>query len=279
MSAPFKLACVQTTSGREIGANIAAASDLARRARDAGADLIGFPETVNMMETKSALARDKAAETADDAALAAFRALAGELRASLLVGSLVVWSDAPADADGRRKLANRSFLIDADGAVVAHYDKIHMFDVDLGGGEVYRESASYAPGGKVVIAETPWGHLGMTICYDMRFPHLYRRLAQDGAEFISAPSAFTRPSGRAHWHVLLRARAIETGCYVFAPAQCGDHEGGRKTYGHSLIIDPWGDVLADAGEAPGFVIADIDPAKVTEARERMPSLRHDRDFV
>ncbi len=279
MSAPFKLACVQTTSGREIGPNIAAASDLARRARDAGADLIGFPETVNMMETKAALARDKAAEPADDAALAAFRELAVELRVSLLVGSLVVWSDAPVDAEGRRKLANRSFLIDADGAIAATYDKIHMFDVDLGGGEVYRESASYAPGSKVVMADTPWGKLGMTICYDMRFPHLYRRLAQDGADFISVPSAFTRPTGRAHWHVLLRSRAIETGCYVFAPAQFGDHENGRKTYGHSVIIDPWGEVLGDAGEETGFVIADIDPAKVSEAREKMPSLSHDRPFT
>jgi predicted amidohydrolase len=225
------------------------------------------------------LAREKAAEPADDTALVAFQALAVELRALLLVGSLVVWSDAPADADGRRKLANRSFLIDADGAIVADYDKIHLFDVDLGGGEVYRESSSYAPGNKVVMADTPWGKLGMTICYDMRFPHLYHRLAQDGADFISVPSAFTRPTGRAHWHVLLRSRAIETGCYVFAPAQCGDHAGGRKTYGHSMIIDPWGEVLADGGEEPGFVVADIEPAKVAEAREKMPSLHHDRAFV
>jgi len=279
MSMAFKLACVQTTSGHEIGQNIAAASDLARRARDAGAELIGFPETVNMMGIKAALAREKAAEPADDTALVAFQALAVELRALLLVGSLVVWSDAPADADGRRKLANRSFLIDADGAIVADYDKIHLFDVDLGGGEVYRESSSYAPGNKVVMADTPWGKLGMTICYDMRFPHLYHRLAQDGADFISVPSAFTRPTGRAHWHVLLRSRAIETGCYVFAPAQCGDHAGGRKTYGHSMIIDPWGEVLADGGEEPGFVVADIEPAKVAEAREKMPSLHHDRAFV
>jgi predicted amidohydrolase len=175
-------------------------------------------------------------------------------------------------------LANRSFLIDPKGAVRARYDKIHMFDVDLGKGEVYRESKSYAAGTKAVTARLPWGRLGMTVCYDLRFPQLYRALAQEGADFLSVPSAFTRPSGSAHWHVLLRARAIETGCFVFAPAQCGVHEGGRKTYGHSLIVDPWGEVLADGGNEPGFITARIEPERVIEARRRIPSLDHDRRF-
>ena len=153
-----------------------------------------------------------------------------------------------------------------------------MFDVDLGGGESYRESATFEPGATAVIAPLPWGRLGMTICYDLRFPHLYRDLAQDGAQFFAIPAAFTRPTGQAHWHVLMRARAIENGCFIFAPAQSGVHEGGRKTFGHSLIVDPWGEVLADGGEGVGFITAEIDAAKVADARAKIPSLAHDRDF-
>src|SRR5919107_1341719 len=184
----------------------------------------------------------------------------------------------PVRADDKR-IANRSFLFDPNGAVAARYDKIHMFDVDLPNGETYRESGAYRPGGDTVVAETPWGRLGMSICYDVRFPHLYRALARAGAEFLSVPSVFTVPTGRAHWHVLLRARAIENGCFVFAPAQWGEHAGGRRSYGHSLIVDPWGEVLADGGEGTGIVTARIDPARVAEARRSVPSLTHDRSFT
>ena len=268
---PFVAACVQTTSGRDIAANVARASALVRDAAKAGADFILLPETVNIMEPKKDLLRDKMAAS-KDGGLGAFRALAAETGAWLLAGSLVV------AGDGKGKLANRSFLIDPKGKVKARYDKIHMFDVDLGSGESYRESRTYAPGKKAVTARLPWGRLGMTVCYDMRFPHLYRALAHRGADFLSVPSAFTRPTGQAHWHVLLRARAVETGCFVLAPAQTGEHEGGRKTFGHSLIVDPWGEVLADAGEDEGFVAARIEPLRVIEARRQIPSLRHDRRF-
>ena len=268
---PFVAACVQTTSGRDIAANVARASALVRDAAKAGADFILLPETVNIMEPKKDLLRDKMAAS-KDGGLGAFRALAADVGRWLLAGSLVV------AGEGEGKLANRSFLIDPKGRVKARYDKIHMFDVDLGSGESYRESRTYAPGKKAVTARLPWGRLGMTVCYDMRFPHLYRALAHRGADFLSVPSAFTRPTGQAHWHVLLRARAIETGCFVLAPAQTGGHEGGRKTFGHSLIVDPWGEVLADAGEGEGFVAARIEPARVIEARRQIPSLRHDRRF-
>jgi predicted amidohydrolase len=268
---PFIAACVQVTSGREIAANVARAGRLVKQARAAGADFILLPEIVNIMEPKGSLLVEKLARS-KDGGLKAFRALAAETGAWLLAGSLVVAGAA------KGKLANRSFLIDPKGRIKARYDKIHMFDVELAGGESYRESKTYAPGKKAVTARLPWGRLGMTVCYDMRFPHLYRALAQAGADYISVPSAFTRPTGRAHWHVLLRARAIETGCFVFAPAQTGEHEGGRKTFGHSLIVDPWGEVLADGGEEEGFVAARIDPARVIEARKQIPSLRHDRRF-
>ena len=269
---PFTVACVQTTSGRDIAANAAMAGRLVRDAARAGADFILLPETVNIMEPKKSLLRQKLAASGDGG-LAAFRGLAAEVGKWLLAGSLVVEGE-----DKKVRLANRSFLIDPKGRVRARYDKVHMFDVDLGAGESYRESKTYAPGQASVIAKTPWGRLGMTVCYDLRFPLLYRALARAGAGFISVPSAFTRPTGQAHWHVLLRARAIENGCFVFAPAQCGEHEGGRKTYGHSLIVDPWGHVLADAGQDMGFVTALIDPARIDDARKQIPSLRHDRKF-
>ena len=194
-----------------------------------------------------------------------------ETGAWLLIGSLSI-------AVEGGKVANRSLLVDPTGNIVARYDKIHLFDVDLGETESYRESATIAPGDRAVLAETPWGPLGMTVCYDLRFPQLYRTLAQRGALFLSIPAAFTRTTGRAHWHILQRARAIENGAFVFAPAQCGTHAEGRETYGHSLIVDPWGAVLADGGEEPGIVFAEIDPAAVASARNRIPSLRHDRRF-
>jgi len=271
MTPPFRLACVQVNAGHHMAANIEAAAGLARAAHSDGADFIAFPECVAMMEMgrDAVLAQARPQET--HPALAAFCDLARDLKVWLLGGSLSVLL--PGD-----KVANRSFLIDDDGAIQASYDKIHMFDVDLDGGESYRESATYQPGAAAMLAETPWGRLGMTVCYDLRFPQLYRDLAHAGASMLSVPSAFTRPTGEAHWEVLLRARAIENAAYVFAPAQCGEHPHGRLTHGHSLIIDPWGTVLADGGDAPGYIIADIDPAKVDEVRRSLPSLTHDRTY-
>ncbi|MEE9195569.1 MAG: carbon-nitrogen hydrolase family protein [Alphaproteobacteria bacterium] len=273
----FTVACVQTNSGREIEPNIEAASELVRDARAQGADLITLPENVTMLEPKGHLLRQKASPVDADGnghpALDAFRELAAETGAWLVVGSLMVKLAGDADM-----VANRSYLLDGKGAINAWYDKIHMFDVDLGGGESYRESAVYEPGDRAVVAPTPWGNLGMTVCYDVRFAALYRALAQAGADFLTVPAAFTRTTGKAHWHVLLRARAIETGCFVFAPAQCGTHAEGRETFGHSLIIDPWGEVLEDGGEDVGITMAEIDPAKVADARRRVPSLDHGRDI-
>ena len=269
MTAPFLAACVQTNSGPEVGPNVEAAHALILAAREAGADLICLPEMVAMVEPNDRRRREKAASQANDPALEAFRDIAAETGAWLLIGSLVIET-----ADGG--LANRSFLIDGAGGTAAHYDKIHMFDADLGGGESYRESEQFQPGTRARLGETPWGGLGMTVCYDLRFPHLYRALASGGASFLAVPSAFTRTTGRDHWHVLLRARAIENGAFVLAPAQVGEHSGGRRTFGHSLIVDPWGEILADGGEEVGFVTALIDPAGSARARRRIPSLTHDR---
>jgi predicted amidohydrolase len=271
VSRRLKAACIQFTAGREIGPNIERLLPLMRRARAAGADLIALPENATMIEPIAAQSIAKALPEEAHPALPAFRALARETGAWLLAGSLTIRLDG-------NKVANRSLLLDGEGEVVGRYDKLHLFDVTLRNGEAYRESDTVRPGGRAVLAPTPWGLLGMTVCYDVRFPELYRRLAQAGAAFITVPSAFTRQTGGAHWHVLLRARAIETGCYVLAPAQCGVHAEGRKTYGHSLIVDPWGEVLADGGEDEGFVIAELDTAKVEEARRMIPSLQHDRAF-
>ena len=271
MGERFTVACVQTNSSREFEPNIVATSALVREARDAGADFVLLPENVGMLEPISRLLKEKAQPEETHPALAAFRDLARETGVWLLIGSLGI--KAP---DGR--VANRSLIVNPQGAVVARYDRIHMFDVDLGSGESYRKSATIAPGETAVLADTPWGPVGMSVCYDLRFPHLYRRLAQQGAAYLSIPAAFTRTTGRAHWHILQRARAIENGAFVFAPAQTGTHAEGRQTYGHSLIVDPWGTILADAGEEPGLILAEIDPDQVTEARSRVPSLSHDRPF-
>lgn len=271
MTAPFKAACVQTTSLPEIEPSIAEAVEGIRAARDHGANLIMLPESVNIMDLNKQNILEKVKVEEEASSLQTFRAMARETGAWILVGSLIIKLD-------ENRLANRSYLINSVGDIVASYDKIHMFDVDLEGGESYRESALYQPGNKAVLADTPWGGLGMTICYDLRFPHLFRKLAKAGASFITVPAAFTRPTGSAHWHSLLRARAIENGCYIFAPGQCGNHEGGRETYGHSLIVDPWGEILADGGEGKGIILADIDPARVAEVRTMIPSLTHDRSF-
>ncbi len=271
MGSPFNLALVQTNSGNQVAPNVTIVSEMIREARSGGADLVMLPETVSLMETRSKLVFEQVKPQDEDEALKDFRALADELGIWLHTGSLPIrLSDT--------KIANRSFLIDPSGAIKATYDKIHMFDVDLPGGESYRESKNYQPGERAVLADLPWGKLGLTICYDLRFPHLYRALAKAGADFICVPAAFTKVTGQAHWHVLLRARAIETGCFVFAAAQTGTHQNGRQTFGHSLIIDPWGEIIADGGEEVGLINARIDPAKVAEARGRVPSLEHDREF-
>ena len=279
MTTAFTAGCIQFTAGPDPEANLRQVGELIRRAREAGADFIMTPEASNLIESGKRR-RDKARREADDPFLAGMRDLARELGVWLLLGSLVIDpAGEPGAVEGEERLANRSFLLDSAGSVVARYDKIHMFDIDLPGGESYRESNAYRPGGQTVVAETPWGKLGMSVCYDLRFPRLYRALAQAGADFVAVPSVFTVPTGRAHWHVLLRARAIENGCFVFAPAQWGEHTAGRKSYGHSLIVDSWGEVLADGGEEVGIVTAHIDPARIAEARRMVPSLTHDRAFT
>ena len=267
----FKAACVQLNSGNDMAANIDAALRLSREAVAQGAQFVMTPEYTSLMDGSGRVMRDGACNEADHPALAAFCALAGESGVWFLVGSLTVRTE-------EERIANRSYLISGDGAVMATYDKIHMFDVTLPDGRAIKESSSYRPGDKAVLAQTPWGALGMTVCYDLRFPALYRALAQAGADFLAVPSSFTAQTGPAHWHALLRARAIENTCFVFAPAMCGTHPGNRATYGHSLIIDPWGRILAEAGDAPGIIVADIDGAALAKARGMIPSLAHDRTF-
>ena len=263
----LRLACIQMRSGVDVAANIEAASALIRIAADQGAQLIATPEMTSLVDIRPGLARPKIVDEATDPALAAFRALAGQLQVWLLIGSLAV------TLDKETRLANRSFLIAPNGDVHARYDKIHMFDVEVGDGQNYRESKSYAPGPAAVLAQTPLGHVGMTICYDIRFAALYRALALAGAQIISCPAAFTETTGKAHWHTLVRARAIETGSFLIAPAQTGQHEDGRRTYGHSLIVSPWGDILAEAAEdEPAVITAKIDLSDVDKARRRIPSL-------
>jgi predicted amidohydrolase len=270
----IRAACVQMRSGVEVGPNIAAASVLIREAAGQGAGFIATPEMTNLLDIRPGMARPKVRPESEDESLPAFRALAAELGVSLLIGSLAV------ALPDEERFANRSFLIGPDGGLIARYDKIHMFDVEVGDGQSYRESRAYRPGEAAVLAKAAFGALGMTICYDLRFPHLYRRLAQAGADILTIPAAFTRVTGEAHWHVLVRARAIETGCFVIAPAQGGRHEDGRETFGHSLIVSPWGEVLAEADHAePGIVVADIDLGEVAKARGRIPSLGNDRDVT
>ena len=271
MAGPFAVACIQTNSGNDPAANLSAALSLAREARAAGAELIALPEVVGLIEPDFGKLIAQARDEDGHEALAALSAFASSSGVWLLVGSLTV-------ALGGGRLANRSFLLDPAGRTVARYDKIHLFDVDLPDGKSSRESDRYEAGETAVLAQLPWGGLGMSVCYDLRFPVLYWKLAQAGADFLAVPSAFTRTTGRAHWHALLRARAIETGCYVIAPAQCGDHAGGRESYGHSLVVEPWGEIVADGGEEVGFVLAEIDPARVREARAAIPALRNARRY-
>ncbi|CAL8976930.1 carbon-nitrogen hydrolase family protein [Rhodoplanes serenus] len=267
----FRVALVQLQSGRRPSANIDAAIKLIGKAKERGAHYVQTPEMTNLMESDRARLLELVAPEESDPGLAALRDTARRHRLWLHIGSLAV-------KVGPDLAANRTFLIDPDGEVVATYDKIHMFDVDLPGGESYRESRMFQPGDRAVVADLPWGRLGLSICYDLRFPALYRALAEAGSSFLAIPAAFTRQTGEAHWHVLMRARAIENGCYIFAAAQGGLHESGRETFGRSLVVDPWGVVIAEHGTQPGFVMAEIDPAAVTAARSRIPSLQHGRRF-
>lgn len=271
MSETFTAACVQLRSSDDIAANVRDAIALIREAKVKGASFIATPENTGLMAPDGGAKIEKTYPEERDPALPQFRALAEELGIWLLIGSLAI-------RVAETKVANRSYLIDPKGRIAAQYDKIHLFDVDLPSGERYRESATVAPGAQLVAADMPWGRLGMTICYDLRFPHLYRAHAQAGATFLSVPAAFTRVTGEAHWHVLLRARAIENGAFVIAPAQGGRHANGRETFGHSLIIGPWGDILAEGGIEPGVFLAKIDPEEAARARARIPSLKHDRPY-
>jgi deaminated glutathione amidase len=268
----FRAGLVQMRSGRSIEANVRTASDFIRQAVAGGANYVLTPEVTTQMESDRAKQRAETQVEEENQALAQFRTLARELKVWLHIGSMAVKASS-------EQLANRAFLIAPAGTIAARYDKIHMFDVTLPNGESYRESKNFRPGSEAVLVDLPWGRLGMTICYDLRFPHLYRALAQGGADFLAIPSAFTKPTGKAHWHTLMRARAIENGCWVMAAAQAGLHEHGRETYGHSLVVAPWGEIVAEAaGVECGVIYADIDRAKVLEARSQVPSLDHDRPF-
>jgi predicted amidohydrolase len=275
MADKFKAGLIQTNVSNDMTENVAFVREQTRLARESGADFIMTPENTGLIGASRTETLEKAETEDTHAMLAACRAAASQAGAWFLLGSIHV------RVPGEEQIRNRSYLIDASGGIVASYDKIHMFDVQLAGGESYRESSTFRPGEKAVLAETPWGVLGMTICYDLRFPYLYRELAHAGATMLSIPSSFTVPTGQAHWHTLMRSRAIETGCFVFAPAQVGTHKGSnRKTYGHSIVVAPWGEVLADAGgEKAGFVVAEIDLAKTEEARKMVPSLQHDRKYA
>jgi predicted amidohydrolase len=272
MNQQFKIACIQSNAGPDILPNIQDVDRLIRSARAAGAEFVTTSENFTCIEFGPERSLAKAVAESEHPAIPHFTALAKELGCWILMGSLTI-KLSPS------KVNNRSYLVDPNGRIVARYNKLHLFDVQLKAGETYRESATVEPGDRAVLAALPWGPLGMTICYDLRFAYLYRALAQAGAKFLTIPAAFTKTTGKAHWHTLVRARAIETGCYVFAAAQCGQHAGGRKTYGHALIVDPWGEILADAGEAPGFIMAEVDAAKVEDARRMIPALEHDRPFT
>jgi len=267
----FRAALVQMCSGRDVERNLADATALIREAVAQGAQYVQTPEITTLMEMERGRLFAAVRPEEGNPAVARFAALAQELGIWLHVGSMAVLL-------GNGKIANRSLLFGPDGAIQARFDKLHMFDVELPGGESYHESRSYQAGSAGVLADLPWGSLGLTVCYDLRFPHLYRALAKAGADFLAIPSAFTRQTGEAHWHVLIRARAIENGCFVFAAAQAGRHESGRETYGHSLIVSPWGDVIAEADAQVGVIVAEIGSGEVEKARRRIPSLQHDRPF-
>jgi len=267
----FRVGLVQMCTGRSVEKNLREAGALVREAARQGAVYVQTPEITTLMEMDRERLFATIRPEAADPAVPHFAELARELGIWLHIGSMPILLAAG-------KVANRSLLFSPAGAIAARFDKIHMFDVELPGGETYRESRNYQPGNAGVLADLPWGTLGLTVCYDLRFPHLYRALAKAGADFLAIPSAFTRKTGEAHWHVLLRARAIENGSFVFAAAQAGRHESGRETYGHSLVVNPWGEIIAEAGVDPTVIVADIAPSEVAAARQRIPSLQHDRPF-
>lgn len=272
MTTPLLTACLQVNATPEISTNLALLEPMIRDARQRGAQLITTPECVSLMICGRERLFERVKNEFEHPAIAFFSHMAKETSAWILAGSIAVHI-------GHERLANRSYLFSPDGKIASYYDKIHMFDADISEKETYRESASYRGGDKAVLCETPWGKIGMTICYDVRFPHLYRTLAKAGANIITVPAAFAASTGRLHWHVLLRARAIETGCYIIAPAQCGAHDGGRLTYGHSLIISPSGEIIAEGSETPDIIMAELDLDKVAEARKMLPSLKHDCEFT
>jgi predicted amidohydrolase len=267
----FKVGLIQMRSGLDPQANLTAALHAIDEAKRAGADYVQTPEMTNILALKRDDLFAKIVGEEHDLTLTTLREVARKLSIYIHIGSLAIKASP-------EKAVNRSFLIDRKGDLAARYDKIHMFDVDLAGGESYRESNNYRAGELAVVADLPWGRLGLTVCYDLRFPALYRALAEAGASFLAIPSAFTKQTGEAHWHVLQRARAIENGCFVLAAAQGGRHENGRDTYGHSLIVDPWGRIIAEGGIEPAVIMAEIDPAQVAAARARIPSLLHGRRF-
>ncbi|MCJ2015466.1 carbon-nitrogen hydrolase family protein [Methylobacterium sp. J-076] len=271
MSERFVAACVQMRSGRDPAANRDAAVAGLREAAAQGARYVQTPEMTSLVERSKERLFAVVTDDASDPTLAALRQTARETGTWVQVGSLAIRSG--------DKIANRAFLIGPDGAVVASYDKLHLFDVDLPSGESWRESSTYTGGGCAVVAETPLATFGLSICYDIRFPALYRALAEAGAEVLTGPACFTRQTGEAHWQVLQRARAIEAGAFMVSAAQGGLHEDGRETYGHSLIVDPWGRVLAEAGTEPGVILAEIDLSLVADAQARIPALRHARPFT
>lgn len=270
----FTAACVQMTTGIDPQINLDSATRLIERAASAGAQFIATPEMTGCMNIKAGDRRATIYLQSEDPLLEVFQDLAKHLKVTLLIGSLAF------KAENDERMANRSCLISPEGSLIATYDKIHMFDVEVGDGQTYRESNTYRPGETAVLAESPHATLGLSICYDLRFPHLYRQLAQNGAEILTCPAAFTKVTGEAHWHTLLRARAIETGSYVIAPAQSGLHEDGRETFGHSLVIDPWGQIVAEStvyGE--DVILAEIDTAEVEAVRGRIPSLSKEQPFT
>lgn len=268
----FRAACLQLCSTTDVDENIATVDALARRAKTEGADYVQTPEMTNIVQRGRRQLFEAIDSEAEDRAVQAFSALANELGIILHIGSLAL-------AAGDGKIANRALIFGPDGGVLGRYDKIHLFDVDLPNGESWRESSVYVPGERAEVVELGWCRLGVAICYDIRFPGLYRDLARAGASVLTAPAAFTRQTGEAHWTVLQRARAIENGAFMISAAQAGKHADGRETYGHSIIVDPWGIVLAEAGgAAPDVIVADIDPAKSSEARQRIPSQKNERAY-
>jgi predicted amidohydrolase len=275
MTDTFRVALLQMQTGNDLAENLDAVKRMTREAAQGGAHVVMTPEYALMMDGSGRVMRERALPADGGEALAELQALARERSVWLLAGSLTLKAE---EMEGER-MVNRSYLLAADGSVAASYDKIHMFDVTLPDGKVIRESSAYCPGDRGVVADTPWGRLGLSVCYDLRFPQLYRALAHAGAVYLTIPSSFQRATGKVHWHTLLKARAIENACFVFAPAMCGEHPGNRTTYGHSLVVDPWGEVLADGGEAPGVVYADVDPARIAKVRGLLPCLTHDREFA